>query len=218
MKPRLQLIDAELGFRSGFWLGPIGLDCGPGLYHLRGDNGSGKTTLLRALAGEARLRKGHCVLSGDDVWRDPDARRSIGYLPSRPDQPEFLTVDEAWRFQAALRGQPDWNGDRFVNALSIDAYLPLSRASAGQRQKAELICALAADPTLLLLDEPFSHLDDTTVGVVSDWIAAWRGDRIVVIASHEPLPAPADAIWSIEPHTTLVFDGSGDAKADSRQI
>ncbi len=180
----------ELG---GFSLGPVNLSLGPGVHHIRGDNGSGKTTLLRALCGDLRPAKGMVRVDGGDPWTDPAARARVSWVPTHPQLPGFLTVDEAWQMMAALRNAPDWQGDDYRSALGLPGELRLEHASVGQRHRAELLAGIAADPGVLLLDEPLASLDPRGQHVITVWLKRWRAERVVLLTSHEPLPIEADS-------------------------
>ena len=170
---------AEYRHRGGFRLGPVTLSLGAGVHHLRGTNGSGKTTLMRLLCGDLPPRRGTVRICGADP-RNHRARRSVTWMPAACDLPPFLTTDEAWRAAAALRGRADWDGTPLMADLQLPAGLPLERASAGQRQKAALIAALAGDPAVLLLDEPFANLDAEAVAAMTGLLPA---DRCILILS-----------------------------------
>ena len=195
---RLELDEFVVGYVDSLRVGPLRSECGPGCYHLRGPNGAGKSTLLRGIAGELKALSGVCRLDGADIWNDAQVRRRVGYLASTPDQPDFLRIAELWRFHAGLRGHADWDGEPLAERLALDSVDRLSELSAGQRRKAELIGALAGDPELLLLDEPMAHLDTDAARVVADHLAALRDDRIVVVASHEPVEFEVDATWTLD--------------------
>ena len=169
--------------RPGFTLGPLDLDLGPGLYHLVGPNGAGKTTLLHLLCGLLRPAEGTVALPGGPPTR-PRARRDVAYLPAEPDLPDFLTVDEAWRLLAGLR-DPAWEGAPLLRALGLPADRRLDRLSAGQRQQAELVAALAGDPTILLLDEPIAHMDADCSELVLGWLRRWSTERVVLVVAHD---------------------------------
>jgi ABC-type molybdenum transport system ATPase subunit/photorepair protein PhrA len=59
---------------------------------------------------------------------------------------------------------------------------------------AELVAALAADPPILLLDEPFANLDAVGGEVLAGWLRAWAAERLVVLTGHAPPPVPCGAI------------------------
>jgi ABC-type multidrug transport system ATPase subunit len=180
-------------YPAGFTVGPVDLDLAPGLALLRGPNGSGKTTLLRLLCGGLHPTAGQIrVCDGDPA--EHRVRRRVSLLPATPELPGFLRVDEAWQTLAALRGAPSWDGTAPCDALGLPETLRLDQASAGQRRKAELVAALAGDPVVLLLDEPFANLDEAASEVLSRWLEEWRKERVVVVAGQTRLPVEPDRI------------------------
>ena len=169
-------------YADGTERGPWSLAFGPGVHVLQGPNGCGMSTLLGAIAASLRRHHGTVDVLGGDPEHDPATRARIGLLTAEPSLPGFLTVHEAWRMHAALRSAPDWDGTVLERALDLPADRRLSQCSSGMRQKAELIAALAGDPPVLLLDEPFANLDAAAV----DWLRD-RLDRhpgIAVVAHH----------------------------------
>ena len=105
---------------------------------------------------------------------------------------------EAYQFTAGLRGASDWDGESRCADLRLDPALPLASASAGQRRKAELICGLAADPEVLLLDETFAHLDQESCALLVAWIAEWRVSRLILLTHHGELPMTADDVLHVD--------------------
>jgi ABC-type multidrug transport system ATPase subunit len=194
----LEVTDLVVGFGDAFSVGPVSLEIGPGILLLEGPNGGGKTTLLRAIAGELLPRSGTVTVLGLNVHRSAAARRNISFVPSAPELPEFLSVAEACEFTAAIRGAGGWNGRAFMNELDLDPNLPLGSASAGQRRKAELVCGLAGDPPVLLLDETFTHLDDSSVRMLGQWVREWSQSRLIAMTHHGAPPVPPDLIVHVE--------------------
>ncbi|MBV8940851.1 MAG: ATP-binding cassette domain-containing protein, partial [Solirubrobacterales bacterium] len=140
---------------------------------LIGPSGSGKTSLLRTVAGLERPRAGRIVL-GDEVWFDAPRklhispeRRRVGYLPQDYALFPHLTVAGNVRF-AARRHRPDLL--ERVGIAHLAGARP-SQLSGGERQRAALARALAREPRVLLLDEPFGALDTITRQEVRDQLA-----------------------------------------------
>lgn len=175
-----------------------------GVLLMEGPNGGGKTTLMRAMAGELQPAEGGVWVHGRNVDRSIEARRDIALVPSAPELPDFLSVAEACEFTAAIRSVRNWDAGLYLDALDLDANLPLGSASAGQRRKAELVCGLAGDPSVLLLDETFAHLDDRSVGQLRTWVTQWRQSRIVAITHHGERPVSPDVVVHVEKGEALV--------------
>jgi len=194
----LEVRDLVVAFGDVFRVGPISLEMDRGVLLLKGPNGGGKTTLLRAVAGELTPTSGTVLIGGRDVHRSVEARRNVGFVPSAPELPDFLSVAEACEFAASIRGARHWDGRAYLRELDLDPNLSLGSASAGQRRKAELVCGLAGDPQLLLLDETFAHLDASAVDTLRRWVADWARSRLVAVTHHGAPPVTPDRVVHVE--------------------
>ncbi len=194
MRPAVVAQGLTVRYPSGVVIGPVSLDLGPGVWQLTGPNGAGKTTLLRCLAGACRWTEGAVRVCGQDPIAHAPARARVGYLPAEADLPDALRVSELWRMAAALRGRPDWDGRGLQVELDLPARLRYGHASSGQRARAGLLFALAGDPDVLLLDEPWSHLDAQGGRWLADWIDAHARDRVILLSSHSPPPVTLSGI------------------------
>jgi ABC-2 type transport system ATP-binding protein len=186
-------------FDTGVTVGPLSLRRDTGIVWLRGPNGSGKSTLLRCLCGERPATTGQVRINGEDPFATPSARARVSLVKTTPELPDYLTVDEAWRMMASLRGQRHWRGEALRDALDLPGGLALRHASSGQRRRAELVAALAGDPDILLMDEVFTTLDTSGAALLAEWLEDWRNKRLVVITSHTPLPITADEQVNLTP-------------------
>lgn len=166
-------------------LGPFELVAGPGVHRITGPNGAGKSTLMGVLSGALQRTAGEVRLDGLDPWHASAVRARTGYVPSSPLLPDVLTVREAWQLAAALRSSTA-TGDALCARLQLPSDVRLGHCSAGMRKKAAWVAALVADPDLLLLDEPFDHVDAESRPILVD--AMCRPGRTVVLVHHGALP------------------------------
>ncbi|GDY22703.1 hypothetical protein LBMAG56_40500 [Verrucomicrobiota bacterium] len=160
----------QLQVRAGaFQLAEISLEIHTGQYGvLMGQTGSGKTTLLEAICGLRRVTSGCIELMGRDVTHLPPADRGIGYVPQDRALFQTMTVREHLGFALFIRR---WEPaaiaarvDELARMLGLTALLARKPAglSGGEAQRVALGRALASRPSLLLLDEPLSALDEDT--------------------------------------------------------
>ncbi len=216
MSVTLRAEDLHFAFPSGFSVGPVDLRLGVGLHWLQGPNGGGKTTLLRCLCGALSPDRGGVSVHGRDPLRDHGARGLVSLMPAEPDLPEFLRVREAWQLAAALRGAPGWDGVSPMGELGLPPALLLEHASRGQRRKADLLAALAGDPPVLLLDEPFAGLDSQSQDLLVRWLEAWRSDRTVLLTSHGSPPVEPCSIAELRAGESLRWVHPGLVRPEAR--
>jgi len=160
----------NLSLRAGaFALDGISFDVPQGAYAvLMGRTGSGKTSLLESIAGLRRPISGTIFLDGRDVTALPPALRGIGYVPQDRVLFTTMSVYENIAFALTIRKRPPYEIEQRVTELAavlgIDHLLQRwpQGLSGGEAQRAALGRPLAADPAVLLLDEPLSALDDDT--------------------------------------------------------
>ena len=126
-----------------------------------GPNGAGKTTTIRLLLGLHRPSAGRATLFGVDAWADPvKAHRRVAYVAGEPFLWPALTSEETFHFLAQLRGGTDVAyRDELVDRFQLDVKKKVRALSKGNRQKVQLVAALATRADLLILDEPTSGLD-----------------------------------------------------------
>jgi len=158
-------IQAEgLTKRYGETLALDGLDLSiePGeVYGYLGPNGAGKTTTIRLLLGIHRPTRGRAELFGLDAWADPvEAHRRVAYVSGEPFLWPGMTGAETVEFLARLHGGTDRAyRDQLVQRFELDTKKKVRALSKGNRQKVQLVAALATRADLLVLDEPTSGLD-----------------------------------------------------------
>ena len=166
---------------------------GGSLVALLGPSGSGKSTLLRVIAGLERPDSGTVLLDGADVTAVPTQRRGVGFVFQHYAAFKHLSVRENVAFGLKLRRMPRQRiGERVDELLELvqlgglaDRY-PAQR-SGGQRQRMVLARALAVQPRVLLLDEPFGALDARVRAELRAWLRRLHDEMHVtsVFVTHD---------------------------------
>jgi polyether ionophore transport system ATP-binding protein len=157
------------------------------VYGYLGPNGAGKTTTIRLLLGLHRATSGTAELFGIDAWSDPiAAHRRVAYVSGEPSLWPSLTAAETFALLAELHGQTDEAyRDELVRRFALDVDKKLRALSKGNRQKVQLIAALASRADLLLLDEPTSGLDPLMEMTFRECISEARDrGQTVFLSSH----------------------------------
>jgi ABC-2 type transport system ATP-binding protein len=175
-------------YGSTLALDALDLTVGRGeVYGYLGPNGSGKTTTIRLLLGLHRPSAGRAQVFGCDAWRDPvAAHRHVAYVAGEPFLWPGLTSAETFEFLAQLHGGVDVAyRELLVQRFQLDPHKKIRALSKGNRQKVQLIAALASRAELLLLDEPTSGLDPLMEVAFRDCVkeAKERGQTIF-LSSH----------------------------------
>ncbi|WP_415976540.1 sulfate/molybdate ABC transporter ATP-binding protein [Rhodococcus sp. 077-4] len=160
---------------------------------LLGPSGSGKSTLLRSIAGLEQLDTGRVVLAGQDVtWVSPQ-RREIGFVFQHYAAFKHLTVRDNVAFGLQIRKRPKAEIAKKVDELleivglaGFQSRYP-AQLSGGQRQRMALARALAVDPQVLLLDEPFGALDAKVRADLRTWLRRLHDEVHVttVLVTHD---------------------------------
>jgi sulfate transport system ATP-binding protein len=143
---------------------------------LLGPSGSGKSTLLRIIAGLETPDDGRVLIAGDDVTGLPPRERGVGFVFQQYAPFKHMTVRENIGFGLTVRKRPKAQvGPRVDELLSLVRLDGLagrypSQLSGGQLQRMALARALAPEPEVLLLDEPFGALDAQVRGELREWL------------------------------------------------
>lgn len=155
---------------------------------LIGPNGAGKSTSLRIMLGLVRPTFGAAALFGEDPWRRPQVRQSVGYLPEGTALYPELTARQTIRYSAQLYGLEPSNLeiDELLERVELagSSEFKVRHLSKGMVRRLALACALAHDPQLLVLDEPFSGLDPQGVQDLQRLLRQYRAEKTIVLSSH----------------------------------
>ena len=160
---------------------------------LLGPSGSGKSTLLRVIAGLEQPDAGEVSLDGEDVTRLPPQSRGVGFVFQHYAAFKHMTVWDNVAFGLTIRRRPRGEIKQRVNELlelvqltGLAKRYP-AQLSGGQRQRMGLARALAVDPKVLLLDEPFGALDARVRKELRIWLRRLHDEThtTTVIVTHD---------------------------------
>ena len=164
---------------------------------LLGPSGSGKSTLLRAIAGLDHPDTGTVILNGRDVTGVPPQRRGIGFVFQHYAAFKHLTVRDNVAFGLRIRkwrrAEIDAKVDNLLEVVGLAGFRHRypNQLSGGQRQRMALARALAVDPEVLLLDEPFGALDAKVREDLREWLRRLHDEVHVttVLVTHDQAEA-----------------------------
>jgi heme ABC exporter ATP-binding subunit CcmA len=173
---------------------------------LLGRNGAGKTTLLRILAGLSTFQRGNVNLMGQGPQNEK-ARREAGFLGHGIGVYEDLPARENLLFFARVAGLRDAKGaaNKWLDRVGLArvAGMPVRQFSRGMRQRLALARTFLHAPKLLLLDEPFTSLDDRAITMLSELLVeARRGGATIIFSTHQLREA-----FAIASHVALIENG-----------
>jgi lipopolysaccharide export system ATP-binding protein len=161
---------------------------------LLGPNGAGKTTTFRMVMGMIPNEAGKVTLNNEDISESAmfqRARKGMGYLAQEPSIFRRMTVED--NIMAILETLPISKRERIERLAELLSNLSLTRLSqnmadtlsGGERRRLEITRALVIEPTILLLDEPFSGVDPKAVAEIQKIIAALRaGGMSILLTDH----------------------------------
>jgi len=160
---------------------------------LLGPSGSGKSTLLRSIAGLDQPDSGSITIEGRDVTSVPPQKRGIGFVFQHYAAFKHLTVRDNVGFGLKIRkrGKNEINRkvDDLLDVVGLAGFQTryAAQLSGGQRQRMALARALAVDPEVLLLDEPFGALDAKVREELRSWLRRLHNDVHVttVLVTHD---------------------------------
>lgn len=158
-----------------------------------GPNGAGKTTLLRIINGILTIDAGSVTILGENA--SIDASRNIGYMPEERGLYDTMRVEDQILYFGQLKG-----GDPKRLRVVMNEYLELfnlkgqerrrlKELSKGNQQKVQIICTLAHEPKLVILDEPFSGFDPLNGQILQQILERLREKGSTIILSSHNMPA-----------------------------
>jgi sulfate transport system ATP-binding protein len=160
---------------------------------LLGPSGSGKSTLLRIIGGLEAPSEGRVEINGEDVTVVPAQRRGIGFVFQHYAAFRHMSVRDNVAFGLKVRKQPKARirsrTEELLGIVGLAGYADRypNQLSGGQRQRMALARALAVEPRLLLLDEPFGALDAKVRAELREWLRRLHEEVAVttLIVTHD---------------------------------
>lgn len=188
----------------------VSLDVPAGsLTALLGPSGSGKSTLLRVIAGLEQPDTGTVYISNEEATRMPAQKRGVGFVFQHYAAFKHMTVWDNVAFGLTIRKWPKARTrervSELLNLVQLDGFAHRypSQLSGGQRQRMALARALAVEPKVLLLDEPFGALDALTRAGLQRWLVEIWGSlgKTCLLVTHDVDEALllADRIYVMTP-------------------
>ena len=192
----MAIVVTEVNKRFGDFvaLDDINLDVPSGsLTTLLGPSGSGKSTLLRVIAGLETPDTGTVEINGEDATSFPPQKRGVGFVFQHYAAFKHMTVRDNVAFGLSIRRRPKKEiAERVAELLSLvqldglaDRYP--NQLSGGQRQRMALARALAVEPKVLLLDEPFGALDARVRKELRAWLRRLHEEvhQTTILVTHD---------------------------------
>lgn len=179
---------------------------------LLGPNGAGKTTCFYSVMGLVKPDSGRIMLNGEDITGLPMYRRAIlglGYLPQETSIFRGLSVEKNILSVLEL-AEPDKDARAAKLDKLLDEFgLTRLRAAAamalsgGERRRAEIARALAADPSIILLDEPFAGIDPISIADIRDLVCQLKERGIGVLITDHNVRETLDIV----DRAYIIYDG-----------
>ena len=179
---------------------------------LLGPNGAGKTTCFYSIMGLVKPNSGRIMLDGVDITQLPMYRRAIlglGYLPQETSIFRGMTVEQNIKAVLELvEPEPEARAARLETLLEEFGLTrlresPAMALSGGERRRCEIARALAASPSIILLDEPFAGIDPLSIADIRDLIIELKSRGIGVLITDHNVRETLDIV----DRACIIYDG-----------
>ena len=213
MEHGLAVVSIAKSYDKRAVLSDVSLSVGRGeVVGLLGPNGAGKTTCFYSVMGLVRPDAGRIMLDGEDITSLPMYRRAIlgiGYLPQETSIFRGMTVEQ--NIMAVLEMvEPEADArhetlDRLLDEFGLTKLRssPAMALSGGERRRCEIARALAASPSIVLLDEPFAGIDPLSIADIRDLVCQLRERGIGVLITDHNVRETLDIV----DRACIIYDG-----------
>ncbi|QJB69613.1 LPS export ABC transporter ATP-binding protein [Parasphingorhabdus halotolerans] len=213
MEHGLAVVSIAKSYDKRAVLSDVSLSVGRGeVVGLLGPNGAGKTTCFYSVMGLVRPDAGRIMLDGEDITPLPMYRRAIlglGYLPQETSIFRGMTVEqniiavlEMVEIDKAVRAE---TLDRLLDEFGLTKLRssPAMALSGGERRRCEIARALAASPSIVLLDEPFAGIDPISISDIRDLVVQLKNRGIGVLITDHNVRETLDIV----DRACIIYDG-----------
>ncbi|HEX8389442.1 MAG TPA: LPS export ABC transporter ATP-binding protein [Sphingomonas sp.] len=209
----LEVVSIAKSYDKRVVLADVSVSVGRGeVVGLLGPNGAGKTTCFYSAMGLVKPDSGRIMLAGQDITGLPMYRRAIlglGYLPQETSIFRGLSVEKNILSVLEL-AEPDRQArqaklDKLLDEFGLTRLRnsPAMALSGGERRRAEIARALAADPSIILLDEPFAGIDPISISDIRDLVCQLKNRGIGVLITDHNVRETLDIV----DRAYIIYDG-----------
>lgn len=196
---------------------------------LLGRDGAGKTVTFYSILGLLRVNSGHIFLDDEDITNlplDRRALRGLGYLPQEPSifrgltvEQNIITVLELFERDPVARAQ---KLDDLLDEFHIEYVrkTPARALSGGERRRCEIARAMAAQPSIMLFDEPFAGIDPLSVRDIKAMIATLENHEVGILLTDQNVREMVDLLDRVYVlhEGRIVFNGTPDAMLEDKTV
>ena len=196
---------------------------------LLGRDGAGKTVTFYSILGLLRLNSGHILLDGEDITGlslDRRALRGLGYLPQEASIFRGLTVEQNIMTVLELFEPDPVSRAKKLEGLLAEFHIeyvrrvPARALSGGERRRCEIARAMAANPSIMLFDEPFAGIDPMSVRDIKAMIANLESHDVGILITDQNVREMVDLLDRVyilhEGH--IIFSGTPAAMIEDRTV
>lgn len=174
------------------------------IYGFQGKNGCGKTMLMRAISGLIHPSSGQVIIDNKVLGKDISFPGNMGLLIENPGFINSYSGPKNLKILSAIRKKINTND--IINTFNLvnleyDEKKKYKKYSLGMKQKLGIAAAIMENPDLIILDEPFNALDETSCIIISDLLLSLKNkNKLIIISCHdkEELLNLSDKIFFIE--------------------
>lgn len=186
----IQLNNVSKFYNTVVGVNDFSLTLSPGAHGILGPNGSGKTTLINLMTGQLKPNLGSIRIFGESPWGNDRLFARLGLVLSEEVRYHNITALEWVEYLLKFHGYRGAEANRMaieaLERVGLEHAMrrPMGTYSKGMRQRAKLAQAIAHEPDLLILDEPFNGLDPVARHDMTTLLRDWAKQKSVLIASH----------------------------------